>query len=347
MADNRPAKPMGRPGTKPMPGKKRMKIGAFEVIVIIIVLIAAYLVYGWAANAVSISYLGSSGSITVTSAQTVFTLGGNEYSAHLVRSQPSSGTAQISLTQLPAFINKEYLVTVYLYNSTTYVATSSQYADVRLDLNALTNSSATMTVSSVAQTAYVAPTSSDIQVVQTGLAPIGAGELSQMQTSVSTTIYYTTPTSTIQSLSYTQANAILHSNQWYPLMANFSMLYANTTNCTRTAYDNKYASVYGAVPSGPATYANATQFIPYGINMSFVQNSSNVYTATYDALFASGQKYSSGPVVILTINLTHDTVSANVLGVFVSLYDAHNYTAVYSVYSGAQGLGGACGILVA
>jgi len=331
------------------PSQKR-RIGLYEVAAVVIAIIILYALYSWISSALSISGLGSGGTLTFTSSQSLFTLGNIEYSAHLLKTSVSGGYAQVAITRLPAFINSQYYAYLYLYNS-TYIATSGPNSDVKLYLTALTNTSATVAVSAVPAGSATPPTQSRIQIVSTGLVSPGTaanGTLIAITTTSSvastTTIAATTTVASKNTTEQLQAYAILQKNGIDGLMKNFSRLYSNASSCGAVSYNTTYNTYSHTFPTGAATYSNVSKLVPDGINLTFTKVSDTSYIATYNAVYAPGQAFKTGPAVIVNINLTASAVTGTV---FTGLFKDDSYATVQSIYTSANKLGMPCGVLVA
>ena len=78
-------------------------------------------------------------------------------------------------------------------------------------------------------------------------------------------------------------------------MQNYTVLYANSANCTQSKYNSAYLKYYGVMPTGPEDYLNvSTSPLPYGFytkttnigrgNYPFVYNPNRIPITTTSAV---------------------------------------------------------------
>lgn len=330
------------PRFRPRPQARRGGNKIVLAVEIIIALIIIYFVATYIIGATSVVAISGPTSLTVTNSTTLFTLSGAEYSTSLISAGSSS--AQVSLTKLPVFLNPTFYVTLY-NNSATKVNGTGTYANMQINLTSLSKHSIGVTITPVLTSLALSPDSSRITVADTSLTPFG----SQASGSGSTTIKFgnqtsstTAATTTIPSTNYyNQALNLLHVNLYYGLMENYTAVYANSTACTPSIYNQTFIRHNGIAPSGPSTYANVSQLVPYLMTLNVTNT-----TTTAEAVYSVQTKSSSftGAVLIIAMNLQTKAITGTTLQ---GLYQGQNYSTLLAGYRQAINIGGgACGIWV-
>ncbi len=311
---------------------RRLHIGlAVIVAVVIAVVVGLFITVG--SGAISVS---GPTTLTISNTPAVVRVSGVQYIVLLHGSAPASNVAYVYIGRSPVYINPILNVTLILYNSTNVNAGMHSYADMQIKLNSLTNSSASITITPLQSYLNEQPSSGRIHVISQQVVPSSntTTSVARQTTAATTTVQATTPEERI--VNY------LKNNEWYGLMQNYTTAYANTANCTQTIYNNDYAKQYSRLPSGPATYANVTAQAPYRMSFSVTSVGSGNYNATWSTL--SNSSLSSGPVLILKVNLTTGNIlNTTIEGIFKDL----SYTSLQGSMTQAQAFGNACGILVA
>lgn len=330
------------------PSKGGMHI-VWLIIELIIVLVIVYSVGKWILNTVSVVNISAPTTITLTQAGSVFALNGTEYSITLLPNA-SAVTPQVEILKQPAFLTPAQIVTLDLANSTK-VNTTGAFANLEITLKSVSNSSISITLTPLSPSLSLAPDSSKIAYVDTALKFINVGGSSGTSSSggsttsatttiagATTTVAATTTISQAQS-NYSIALGLLQKSIYYPLMVNYTKIYANTQNCTSTLYNNTYTAHYGHQPSGQNTFVNLSGFVPYQMTLSITNSTPSMWSAIYNT--ASISSFSTGPALVININTTKELIiNTTTEGVFYEL----NYTTVKSSYNAAVSYNNACGI---
>jgi hypothetical protein len=306
----------------------------------IVALIIIYFIVTWAWNTFSVVGISGPTNLTITNSSTIFTLQGGEYSTSLVSYSPSA--TQISLTRQPTFLNPTFYVTLY-NGSSTKVNGAGQYANIQIALDSASNSAAQVTITPIAASALATPDSSRITVASTSLTPFGGagGVQPQSTTTVTqsqstTTVTQSQSTTTVAQSStttiagtgyYNTAVAILHQNEFYGLMLNYTALYASDTGCSPAIYNQSYDTKYGSYPTGPTDYHNLSTHTPTAMTLN-ITNTTTSAVATYIAAVAN-QSF-SGPAIVIKMNLQSKLITGTVVeGVYQDL----NYSSLLNGYT--------------
>jgi hypothetical protein len=220
---------------------------------------------------------------------------------------------------------------------------------VGLELKGFNNSSALVNVAPISAGLGISPDSSKIRVMPNFLTLSGGGATTTIQggtTTIATTSTTTsTSTSTIRQLSIQEkVTGVLQKSLYYPLMLNYTILYANTVNCTSTLYNSAYIQHNAHAPSGQSTYQNISSIIPYGLSLN-ITGSSNRYTASYITKSRSSI-YNGIPALVIGVNLTSNTITSTQI-TSSGIFSGASYNSLLSGYRQAVLIGNACGIYVA
>lgn len=277
--------------------------------------------------------------LTLTHNPSVVKVGNYQYTLYLHGDQPKSGIAYIYIGRSPVFINPILNVTVILYNYTK-VNAGTQYANMEIRLDSVSNSSAQITITPLQAYLAAAPDSSRIVVIS---AP-ALNLIAPNTTTISQGPAPTTATTTIAQSQNPQQKVLsyLMESEYYGLMLNYSHYYSNTVNCTGTLYNNSYFSYYHAHPSGPATYQNVTLVTPYALNLSISSSMGGNYNATYST--KSYSSISTGVALNIVINFTTGKILNTT---YKGAFKDQDYSTLSQGLLGAEQIGNACSILIA
>lgn len=328
------------------------KLLAIAVVIIVVIAVASYFLFFLNVNQVVIS---SPTTVNITQAGNLYSINSNQYYISLSKVSITTGTVYIHITKFPIFVNPLFNVTLTL-NNITKLNLGTNYSNLGIQLESISANNVTVKISPLFTSLQIAPSSSDIRVVQTSLFGGSSGSIQQttvVSTVVSTsatttgtsTAGTTAPTTTIAKTNQTEAAilAALQKDSYYALMLNFSKLYANTSNCNMNLYDNLYVKENGHLPSGPSSYENVSPFTPYNLSSTTTLSSGGTYNVSY-----VGKTVALGNLPAVTINVnpttgaTEDTIApASSSGIFADLTLAQiqsNYATAY--------LQGSCGVMV-
>ncbi len=336
-----PANKQGAPKRHP---RKMNQKGYLVIAVIAIIIIIAVLSYISASNAPL--DLGSGGNVTISSSGIAFVLGGSEYVAY-IGTGASNSTAQIYLARQPAFINPLFDISINT-SAVTHVNYNSKFSNIGIKLISVKNGTAIVNIISISNSLAIAPDTQYIKIQNLSISalPSSVSPTPANYTATKTTVPITsTTTSTVSSTAppnnYDRAEIALQKSAYYPIMLNYSVLYANTRNCTPNLYNKTYSNYLGYPPSGQYSYQNVSSIVPYNLSLSINSVSGSLYKAVYST--KSRQSISTGPAITITINATAESIiNATLTGVFSGL----NQSALTTGYKAALQAGGACGIYV-
>ncbi len=145
-------------------------------------------------------------------------------------------------------------------------------------------------------------------------------------TTQSTTLATTSVTTTV-SVNKTQAALELANTTSYGVLINkYKALYRSDAGaCTKTQYDIDYSKAFGAVPSGPSTFANVSVAVPTTIISSITKLSAAMYNITYSSVSGIG----TYPAMRIEFNATGQYV---VTSKFMGIYQGESYATVSSAY---------------
>lgn len=281
----------------------------------------------------------------VTNSTTLFSLNGQEYSMKFVSA--SSPTVVVAITRLPVFINPTMMVTLYIHNNTNVNGVGT-YANMQIRLLNISTKHAEISITPVPVDYGIVPDAARIRLVQTILPAPGQSINETTATTTSTSTSSTTTGSSSSSTTVTPggannatAQSILKQSAYYPAMANYSIIYNNTVNCTATMYDNTMFQRYGKQPSGIDSYQNVSSLVPYSMKLSITNSTATMYKAVWST--TSHSSVTTGTALTINMDIATKTITSSVTsGVFYELNASELNTAVVK----ASGIGNACGIYV-
>ncbi|MGD0728791.1 MAG: hypothetical protein ABR981_01825 [Candidatus Micrarchaeaceae archaeon] len=327
---------------KKKPNNKPIIIG---IIIVIIALIAVYFLFVVNVNE---SVINSATTVNVTQSGNLYSINSNQYYISLSSISLTSGKAYIHVSKFPIFVNPILNVSLTL-NNITKINDGTNYANIAFQLQSLSPSSISVKITPTPTSLQIAPDTQDIRTLNGNLY---SGNQNSYTTTIpsTTTIQGKSTTSTVGSSTTTIAQnttlanitAALKIDSYYPIMLNFSKLYANTTQCTPVMYNTSYIKSFGHAPHGQDTYYNVTPYVPYKI----YNNTTSLGNGKYEVLFkVETTDPGFNNTVALTIaisssnrNIINDTLS----GIFEDL----TLSEWKSSYQGALSVGNACGVVV-
>jgi len=210
----------------------------------------------------------------------------------------------------------------------------------------------TLAVTPISESLQISPDSAYISTVYTGTQKANGTTSTTVTTSIASTTIGSksntgTTVTTVSGTNTTAARvlAALKKSSYYPLMLNYSAIYAATLNCTSTLYNTTYVRANNANPSGPSTFENVSQFVPYALYSNTSSAGSGVYLVVYRTR-ARSSLYNNINALTIRINASAETL----LGVNVSnggVFQDLNYTMMKNGYEMAESIGNACEAYVA
>ncbi len=298
-------------------------------------------------GAISIS---SATTINITRSASAFRIGNYTYAVALASAAPSRNVAYVYIGRLPAFMNPLLNVTIYLAQSTK-VNVGGAYANIDLQLDGIGSNAVTLTIDPIRTSLGILPDSAYISVAQSALPSLQPGpharaaNVSTTSVTVTTVQSTSTASTTVSSTNTTRAMVldVLQKTVYYPLMLNYSSLYANTLSCTPALYNSTYFSQKGIQPTGPNTYANLSKEVPYALYM----NISVAGTGTYAVVYSTRTRdpfFNSSAALTIGININSNTVSTVGFG---GVFQGFNYTTLLNGYRRSANAGNACGAYIA
>lgn len=270
--------------------QSRKKMGVKEKIAMVLaIVVVAVVLYYAVFLAVSQTVVNTPAVANLTQTGTIFSVNSQQYLISLAGISKGGGTAYIYISKLPIFANPLLNITLKL-NNITKINAGSYYADIGIQLQSISQNSVTVKVSPLFTSLQIAPDSQYIKTVQSSLYSPGQQQVTTTPTSTAVTTAASTSTVTAQTTTISAASGIaleinqtLKQSYLYSLLLNFSVLYANTSRCTSATYGSTYVRVYGTAPTGPNTYANVSQVVPYNLSYSIA----NVGSGNYDVNFTT------------------------------------------------------------
>jgi hypothetical protein len=331
-----------------------MPVSARGIALIAVVVVVAALLYVWL-SAGSVVSVSAATTMSITRSPSAFSIGGETYSIALARIAPGNSVAQVYLNKDPTFMNPLLNVTLYT-GQETKVNAGSSFANIALQITSIGNNAVTLTVTPISTSLQIAPDSADIAAVNTGLEGLqqkvtttttivtGNSPATTTVPGITTTTVPGTSTTTVASSNTTKEMVLaeLQKSAYYPLMLNYSKLYANTVNCNLAEYDITYLHVNGVVPSGLSTFENVSRFVPYALYSNITSAGSGVYSVTYRTR-TTDPNFNGVAALIIDINPGQQMLVSSALG---GVFQGMNYNSLKSAYMTAENIGNACGVYV-
>ncbi len=318
---------------------------AYMTIGVVIAVILVYYVYFLSVNQTVVQ---APATVNITTHGTLFSINSNQYFISLASTSAQTGRAYVLVSTLPVLTNPVLNVTLSLDNITKVNAGSS-WADIGISMQSMGRNSITVQVSPLYTTLQISPSSSDIRIVNSTLYKYGNG--SKGSAGVSGGISSTsTATTTVGSLASTTSikavnstaiaiNTILQQNGMYALLLNYSVLYANTTNCTLTKYDTAYIKYMHSSPNPPNDYYNASGMTPYAMESS-TAGSGSAYYFNFTTRSRSSS-FDGKTAVSFSIDTSSGTAKYTISG--SGIFEGQTYAGMLSNYNAAKAEG-ACGV---
>ncbi len=317
---------------------------AYMTIGVVIAVVLVYYVYFLAVNQ---TVVHAPATVNITTHGTLFSINSNQYFISLASTSAANGKAYVLVSTLPVLTNPVLNVTLSLDNITK-VNAGSQWSDMGIMMQSMGRNSITVQVSPLYTTLQIASSSSDIRVVNSTLYKYGTGGTAPTggsggaSTSTTTTTVGTSASTTSIKAANTTAiaiNTILQQNGMYALLLNYSVLYANTTNCTLTKYNTAYIKYMHSNPKPPNDYDNASSMTPYAMVSSTAGSGSSYYvnfTTKSRSSFFDGKT---------AVSFNADTSSGTAKYTISSsgIFEGQTYAGMLSNYNAAK-LEGACGV---
>lgn len=334
------------------------------VLVIMIILIAVYFAFFNGANSAPINNISGTTALTLSSSPELIAINGTTYVISLASSNATQKIANVHITELPSFVNPTYNVTLGA-RAPVKVGVGSSYANMLLEFENASGSTAQIDVTPIPLNLYETTNATKVSSVNTTLQafgsagnPVAQNTSTKGVTTASTTIVSTTvsktsgPTTSVVTTTVNQAQTenntvigALKESIYYPIMSNFSIDYANSVNCTVSAYETSYDKQYGKIAQGAYDYVNVSQETPHYLGYS-IENFDNNYSTVKYGVLATNSTYSG---TVLTINISR--VSKAVVGEpkFSGIFYGINLTTISVLKNelvSAKLVGNACGIYV-
>jgi hypothetical protein len=311
-------------------GKPKARGIAIAAVVLLIAIFAAYFV-----TQPGVTEITTTKTVTLYSNQTSYI--GIPSSVVALRLQISSASqATFYASQTPVLLGSVSLFSLAPGASANVSSAGSGSADMNIRLVSSTATAAVVAITPLSPSLGVR-TSGMVSVMNPiafGTANVAAGSgVNSVGGAAQTTLSTTVPTVTT-SVQPTvsaaqQALNISNGTALGKLMVNFNNLYKSGKTCDPNTYNITYVRYYSSMPTGPASFYNASQLTPTAMVASAVQTgASGNYKVTYSTVSPSPD--TSGPAVTLSVNVATASISnTTFMGVFMDL----NYTTVSQIYS--------------
>lgn len=339
-------------------GKKSnntLKIGVGAAVVVVIIIAAYFLLANGGGTGIN-----TPATANLTSSGTIFNVNSQQYLISLAGIDKGTTKVYVHVSKLPIFANPVLNVTLNLGNITK-VNAGTAYANIGIELNNIGESSVTVKVSPLLTSLSINPDSQDIRVVQSTLYTSGqpsttvtastatttiSGGLGggSQGTTASTTAGTTSSTTTVAQTNTTalDINTALKGYAGYGLILNFSVLYANTTQCTEELYNSTYIQAHSSAPQGGNTYENVSPLVPYNLSESISSIGGgnfevNFTTKTQDPIF------NNKVAAVIKVNASNEEVQSTT---FSEIWEGFDQTDLRSAYIHALSVGGPCGVEV-
>ncbi|MGC8648622.1 MAG: hypothetical protein ACP5UN_00130 [Candidatus Micrarchaeia archaeon] len=349
--------------------KRNLKYLGYIIIFLLFVLII-YSIINMFLNYSGIEEISQPTMLILFNSPKLISLYGNEYSIQFLAYSNYSSEATFSITKFPIFVNPTMIVEVPL-NNFTDVNLNSSYADLRIMLKNIGSNGAEVELIPIQLSLMETPTAERISFINNTLnmamrPSSGAGNSSSSRSTTSSntpnsntipsnTIASNTPSSTpsgtqspSSSTSTTEANtialnkakSILSTSAYYPIMLNYTILYADEVNCSASKYNSTYFNLYGVQATGSDSYANISSLVPYKLTLNITNSTPQLYTAIYKTY--SKDPDTTGNAIIITMNLsTNSIVNTTLKGAYLDM----NSISLETGYLKANRIG-ACGIFI-
>jgi hypothetical protein len=323
--------------------RERLRIN-YRIAAVIAILIVAAVAF-FALSNLGVVYLGTQKTVTLNASATLVHMGSVGFTVSLASYNTTA--AHIRLARTPIFLNPTLDVTLYP-NSTTHVNLGTRYSDLGVKLENIGNNIVTIDLIMINASLSLAPDSSLIKTVNNnvygggGSTSIGTFNYTNLTTSVAITQTTSASTTSIaQNATQASIMSAVRKSVYYPIMLNYTVLYANTRNCTPSLYNSTYLLHNGVAPAGADTYTNVSKVVPHSLTFSISKINGDRYDATYTT--HSNFTGSNGPAIIIAVNATNSgIINSTVIGAFRGMSVAQ----IASGYNAAVAIGNACGVYI-
>lgn len=311
-----------------------MRIGKRGMVILLLVVIAIAALYVVFSGG-GVTRIITSGTAILKSSPSYFGIGSDVYALSLA--SKGSGVAYVYVNKLPIFMNPLLNVTLYMDN-VTKVNAASGFANLGLTLESAGSDNVTVKITALDPNLQLLPDASRINVV----GEVFLAQPVRITVSTVTTSSTTATSTTINQTAVINAEIMsaLGKNSLYRLVMNYSVLYANTKNCTQVLYNQAYVLHYGHAPSGPNTFQNVSVFVPYALYSNTISLGSGNYLVACSSKVADST-FNNTRLASFKVNAsTENVVNTIITGIFAG----QSYTTLLAGYDKAKTIGGACGI---
>jgi hypothetical protein len=334
-----------------------MNIKVVLLALIVVILIAVCAVYALSSGGGYVAVNGPT-RIALSSKPVVFRIGSQEYSVSLASTDNFSNTASIYLHVVPIFTEDAYNIALTLDN-TTHVNVGTKFANMGIQLNAVSNGNVQITIFPIQQYASTQPDSASIQVVP-GSMLLGQGG-GKTGSTVATTIASTTTiqpsqssvSSTTAGSTTTTAPAVnetlakiyqIANSTYYQTLVNLSGIYAQELYCTPTLYNSSYLESRGHTPILSSDYYNASFNTPNKLTYNVTSAGGTVYAITFYGYITGAPPLNGKMAAQIKVDVSDSSVvSATLSGIYYGL-DA---TSLRGLYTTAKSYSSPCGPMLA
>ena len=256
------------------------------VAIVAILLIAGYFLY----QGPGPQQISSNKTITMPiNSSFNFYLPSNKTAASLYLVSSSNSSALLYLSRTPVLEKNVMIIPLIKGGIVNISIYGSPYADMQISMVSGSYKSAVISLFDIPKNLDIRPaTLQFLNASSSGSGlPSTTTTVSGVSTAPTTTAGLTSSasTTTVPAKNPTQ-QALIYSNESVEgtLIVNYNHLYSlAASKCTPSAYNNTYVLKHSTLPTGPNTYANATQVVPTSIFAQVKQISPTLYNITYVA----------------------------------------------------------------
>lgn len=326
--------------------RRRWPLSGKQTVALVVVLIIAYLAYGFLFPAV----------ITVTNTRS-FSLGINQtqfirlYNGSTVALKLRSASAQSAsfyISRVPVLYSPVVSLSLSPLGSLNVSTDGSNTADMNMLLLTTSNRSVTVQITPLAAAFGIKSSPGISLLIPSSLTSAGSGSgnlnvVTSTTTSTVTTAVSTVAQNTTQVL-FQSALKIINKTNIGILMKNYNKLYSEDVACSQTAYNSAYNIYYHTLPSGPTSFANISAETPTAITIS--ENAltvKNRVRITYSTVSSFAE--TTGPAVLATVNTSSSTLTTYNF-TSTGIYSGLNYTVLNNAYAFQSAVIGYCGAYI-
>ncbi|MDE1873550.1 MAG: hypothetical protein KGI04_00305 [Candidatus Micrarchaeota archaeon] len=319
-----------------------------QIIALVVVLVAVYLVYGVLVP--SVVTITSARSLSLAYNQTQFLKIYNGSTAALDLQSTSPSGASFYITSVPVLYGPVVSFSLTPESSLNVSTDGSHAANINIRLVSSSNTGATIELTPLPSALGISISPSVTLLNPSSLLNIGpaSGGSPTTISSGSSTLSSTLTTTVAQnntSVTFQQALQLMNKTGPGELMNGLRSLYARDYNCTPSLYNQTYKTYNHAhtQPPAPVSYYNVSYSTPtkMSINESSTSNKDNVLI-TYSTTAADPG--STGIALLAIINVSNAAFLRNIT--YTGIFTGLNYSVLNASYSFERLIPNACAALI-